>query len=733
MGKLMCAKSNLPQQENILRSRDHSIEGYWEWNLKSDEVFFSLSWKKMLGYGDGEIEDNLFSWVDCINPEDRVLFFAQVEACLDGKSDLLETEMRLIHKDGHEIATLCKASRIQRNNGEGSVLVGSHRELTQIRRAEAFNETTNAILEMIAIGRPATEVYDAIALMCEGRHPGMRCSMLELEGDILLHGGAPSLPEAYCEAVHGLAIGPDIGSCGTSTYTGERCLVEDIATDPKWAKLKQYALPHGLRCCWSEPITSSAGDVLGAFGMYYDYPALPNEEELSDLVSAARLAGLVMERDHDQKRILHLAYTDELTGVASRAHLYLKLEECITTSKRYDHRFGLIYLDLDDFKDINDSLGHDVGDHVLKVIANRLQSICRETDFVARMSGDEFCIIAEKLGDDSSAALLAKRCQTAVCQPLELAARKIKLSCSIGIAYFPGDGGDFTALIKASDTALYEAKKLGKNQYTFYRPELTLRAEYRFRFESYLREAIENESLTLAYQPLVDISSEEIIGVEALCRWHHETLGDLAPAEFVATAERIGMIKPLTDWALTTACRQAVAWRKAGKPELIVSANISASYFIDRDIIPLVKKVITETGIPPGALVLEVTEGVVQTTPENLSIFKELKELGVLLALDDFGTGYSSFASLKHLEVDYLKIDRHFVSDMLVDTQSMTLLDSMIEMGQNLGHEIIVEGIETREQLDALKDLNCRIGQGYLFNKPLSAAELETLMSGESK
>jgi len=581
---------------------------------------------------------------------------------------------------------------------------------------------------MIAKGCPASNIYDAIALMYEGLHPGLRCSMLELHGNKLLHGGAPSLPKEYCEAVHGLEYGPDVGSCGTSTYTGKRVLVENIDTDPKWVKIKHIALPHGMRCCWSEPIKNSSGKVLGAFGMYYNHPALPGEEESKNLTSAARLAGIVMERDQAQKRIRELAYTDELTGLASRAHFYQKLEALIKTTVRHKRRFALLYIDLDDFKSVNDSLGHDAGDQLLRTIAKRLENTCREIDFVARLSGDEFCILAEEV-DDDYAANVAQRCLDAMSHPLDLASRKLTPACSIGIAHYPDDGEDLSTLIKAADTSLYAAKENGKNQYAFYKPEQTQKAEYRFQVEQYLRDAINKQQLSLVYQPQISVSTGEIIGVEALSRWRHPLLGQVPPVDFIATAERIGMIKPLTEWVLGTACRQAVAWKKEGFPTLRMAINISPIHFLDKEIVSQIKRVIDETGMVAAELELEVTESVVQTDPRNLSIFQDLKDLGIQMAIDDFGTGYSSFASLKHLKVDCLKIDKYFVDDMLVDKKALTLISSMVEMGHKLGYGIIAEGVESTEQLDILRSLNCEAAQGYLFSKPVTADKISTLLN----
>lgn len=617
---------------------------------------------------------------------------------------------------------------IKDDNGHPEYLLGISNDITERARAEAYLEKNANILEMIASGHLASEVYNQIALMIEERHPGMRCSLLELKEGKLIHGGAPSLPLEYCEAVNGLEYGPSVGSCGTSTYTGKRVIVENIENDPKWAEIKHLALAHNLRCCWSEPICSSSGKVLGAFGMYYGHPAKPNEDESSDLKSGARLAGIVMERDQAQKRIKQLAYTDELTGIANRHQFYLTLEDLIKTSHRYQRRFGLLYIDLDNFKSVNDSLGHDIGDILLRKIAGRLEKVSREIDYVARLSGDEFCILVTGIKDDYSASHVAQRCLDEVSLPIELSSRKFTPSCSIGVSLYPDDGKDIATLTKAADTSLYDAKARGKGQYAFYRPELTHEAEYRFKVEGLLREAIIKQQLSLVYQPQVDIHSRKIIGFEALSRWHHPQLGHVSPNEFIAIAERTGMIKPLTEWVLKQACSQAVAWREANITPLRIAVNISPSHFLDREFVPLIKHILSDTDMVATDLELEVTENIAQTDNQNLSIFKDVKDLGAIISIDDFGTGYSSFASLKHLTVDNLKIDRHFIKDILNDHETRLLVGSMIEMGHNLGHRIIAEGVETQEQLSLLQELGCDTAQGYLFSKGVGPDEILELL-----
>lgn len=279
-------------------------DGLWDWNLLTDEVYYSPGWKSMLGYKDVELQNHFSTWEQLVHDDDKKNILKKAQDCIEGQDEEFEVEMRMYHKDGSVVIVLSRAFVVRRESDNKAIrLVGTHVDITQRKKSEDFVKKTNEILKMIAIGKPASDVYDAIALMYEARHTGLRCSLLELEDGKLLHGGAPSMPREYCEAVHGLKIGPEVGSCGTSTFSGKRVLVENIETDSKWANIKQYALPHGMRCCWSEPIIDSTGKVLGAFGMYYDYPSLPNDEESEDLLSAARLSSIVMERDQSHKRM----------------------------------------------------------------------------------------------------------------------------------------------------------------------------------------------------------------------------------------------------------------------------------------------------------------------------------------------------------------------------------------------------------------------------------------------
>ncbi len=373
-------------KNRIILAMQGSTDGLWDWNLLTNEVYYSPRWKNMLGYEEHELENHFNTWEKLVHALDRQRILNLVQEYIKNSENEFSSEMRMNHKNGSEVIVLSRGVLIKReSDGKPIRFIGTHVDITKSKKAENLIKETNTILKMIAIGKNASEVYDAIALMYEKRHPGMRCSLLELENGKLLHGGAPSMPQEYCDAVHGLKIGPNIGSCGTSTFTGKRVLVENIETDVKWKDIKKFALPHGMRCCWSEPIIDSKGNVLGAFGMYYDYPALPNNEELEDLISAARLASIVMERDHSHKLLSRnekfiseqskLASMGEMIG--NVAHQWRQPLSIITTAAS-----GL-------------KLEDEYGISNPKNLANNLEEILKQANYLSQTIND-FMLFIQK-------------------------------------------------------------------------------------------------------------------------------------------------------------------------------------------------------------------------------------------------------------------------------------------------------------------------------------------------
>ena len=439
----------------------------------------------------------------------------------------------------------------------------------------------------------------------------------------------------------------------------------------------------------------------------------------------------ITELKRSQQHIRHLAFIDELTGLANRAQAQRRLDEAIMRAKRHERTFGVIFLDLDGFKDINDSLGHDAGDMVLQVVGKRLAQVVRGGDMVARLGGDEFCILVENLQDEEDAARVATRCLEQISEPMELSGRTLRMRGSVGIAIFPRDGETRETILQAADTAMYAAKHGGKNRYALYTPELTAAADLRLSLEHDLREAIEHKQFELVYQPQVSLYSGKMVGVEALIRWNHPRRGTVSPTEFIEVVERIGMINELGEWVIAAACHQAAQWLEMGLPEFTVSVNISGSHFSDPSLVNCVRKALAENGLPASRLALEVTEGVMQMGGESIEIFRRIKELGVKIAIDDFGTGYSSLSSLKNLPLDCLKIDKAFVDDMLDKREHSVIIATIVGMGQALGLEIIVEGVEHLDHVLHLRGLNCDTVQGYYFSKPVPAGEIPELATRE--
>jgi diguanylate cyclase (GGDEF)-like protein len=437
----------------------------------------------------------------------------------------------------------------------------------------------------------------------------------------------------------------------------------------------------------------------------------------------------ITEQRASEQRIRQLAYSDLLTGLASRAYFHKHLEDVIRAAHRRDERFALLYLDLDAFKDVNDSLGHDVGDELLRRVAKRLQSVLRETDFVARLSGDEFCILVDNVGDQYDAADVARRTLEALNQSVELGGQSMRPRASIGIAYYPGDGEDVQTLLKAADSAMYAAKEEGKHRYAFYQPEFTRKAQHRLHMEQALRHALEQDpqQLEIQYQPQVDLKTGRMSGVEALVRWQHPEKGLLSPLEFIPVAERIGVIDLLGEEVLLRACRKLAQWRQEGMTELSLAVNISPLQFGNPKLPETLRRVLDETGVPASRLELEVTESVVQTQGNNLIAFEQIRELGVKLAIDDFGTGYSSLSSLKYLPIDCLKVDRLFVKDMLDDRDSAVLLGTIVGVAHALGHSVVAEGVEDKAQIQVLQGLGCDKIQGFYFSRPVAASEIPGL------
>ena len=432
----------------------------------------------------------------------------------------------------------------------------------------------------------------------------------------------------------------------------------------------------------------------------------------------------ITEQRRKDEHIRHLAFHDPLTGLPNRALLQDRLQHAIERAAREMTRLAVIFIDLDRFKDINDSLGHDVGDALLEEVAARIKSRLRSMDTVARMGGDEFVVLFEDLSEPEHCAALATDIIAEVAQPLDIRGNDIRIGASLGIACFPEDGDDALALMKHADTAMYAAKAEGRGTYRFFRAEMMELASLRLKLESELRHAIANDELVLYYQPKVCVESGNNCGVEALVRWRHPVRGLVSPADFIPVAEESDLIIDIGDWVLNEACRQSAAWQTLGLTPTI-AVNVSAKQLQQNTLVERITALAEHHGIPPSRLQIEVTESLVMADPKQASaLLHRLREIGVTVAIDDFGTGYSSLASLRRLPIDVLKIDRSFVMNADRVDEDAQIVRTIIALAQALKMTVVAEGVETEAQAALLRSLGCTAFQGFLYARPSPADQL---------
>ncbi len=430
-------------------------------------------------------------------------------------------------------------------------------------------------------------------------------------------------------------------------------------------------------------------------------------------ISAARAKSLELS---------HLAQHDFLTDLPNRVLLNDRITQAISFAARYNKQLAVMFVDLDGFKRINDSLGHTSGDKLLQLVASRLVACVRRSDTVSRLGGDEFVVLLYQVEHAEDAAYISKKILSSLAEPFSVDQKHLDISASIGVSTYPGDGQDAETLLQKADTAMYAAKKLGRNNCQFFRAEMQARLLERQRLEGSLRHALSRNEFTLQYQPKIDLKTGEIAGVEALLRWKHPTRGLISPLQFVPIAEETGLIVPIGQWVLLQACRQTRAWMDAGLPPVRIAVNVSAAEFMAKDFLSGVRAALISTGVDPHNLELELTETVLMRDAEAaVRILHALKAIGVQLAVDDFGIGYSSFSYLQRFPLDALKIDRTFINEISAAGEGATILSAMIDIGLSLKHRVIAEGVETREQLHFLQKKGCSEGQGYFFCHPIIA------------
>ena len=489
---------------------------------------------------------------------------------------------------------------------------------------------------------------------------------------------------------------------------------------PRWENTPFF---HSLRC----GIESRMEETIF---MQHDEVRFPVSLCVSPL--AGQADGLVIvfqditQRKALEEQLRRQAVTDPLTGLNNRSGFKSAFRMALERARRVRKSVALMFIDLDHFKRINDTLGHAVGDFLLTSVANRLRECVRSYDIVSRIGGDEFSVVLDELDDAANAAQIAGKILTALSQPFRLEdGMRVTISASIGIASFPECSDDVDMLMQAAGVAMYQAKSDGRNLYHFYMPEMNAKARHRLMLEQALRVAVEDDAFFLHYQPQVDLGSGRVVGFEALLRWDHERIGSIAPSTFVPMLEETGLIIPMGQWVFSTGCRQRHAWGGMLPEQCALSINLSARQFADKNLVPQIKRVLEANHLPPYQLEIELTESMLMSNTEHTrGLLRALKNLGLKLSVDDFGTGYSSLAYLKQFALDALKIDKQFIDHLTTSAKDKAIARSIIQLGHNLGMQIIAEGVETAEQVETLQHLGCDVVQGFYFGRPVPAVEV---------
>lgn len=591
-------------------------------------------------------------------------------------------------------------------------------------------ELRNKTLELMVSSKSIADILELITVNVEYEYPDMMCSILLLDDNQHLTVGAgPSLPKFFNKAVNGIKIGDGVGSCGTAAFKAERIIVEDIDTHPYWQEFKELAQQANLKACWSEPIKSSQGEVLGTFAIYHQEISSPTVNDIKLIEQFAYLVSIAIEREKTNKLIWKQANFDNLTSLPNRNMMTEHLKQAMKLSYREGTKVAIAFLDLDHFKDINDTLGHAVGDQLLIEVANRISSSVRKNDTVARLGGDEFVIILPDFDDVEAVAKISETLLNTLSKPYQLNDQIVYTSASIGITVFPDDALDINSLLNNADQAMYFAKNGGRNSCYFFTEKMRALAANRIEIINDLRTAISQDEFFITYQPIINLNTNLIEKAEALIRWQHPNKGIINPLDFIPLAEESGLIIDISNWLLKEVVKQMKIWRTLDA-NFQVSINTSPIQYkkTDGNILQWLDYIKQES-LDETAIALEITENLLMKSQSTVEeTLKKVREHNIEVSIDDFGTGYSSFTYLREYQTDYLKIDKSFVQKMSSENSDAALCEAIIVMAKKLGMKVIAEGIETAEQESLLINYGCDYGQGYWFSKPVMVDDITELL-----
>ncbi|MFK2877875.1 sensor domain-containing protein [Rhodanobacter hydrolyticus] len=832
------------QQQLMEQAQQLMHVGNWSWDVAANHVAWSDELYRIYGVDPAQHAANVEAYLALVHADDRERVLGIIQRALhDGAA--FEFEERIVRPDGGE-RTLYSRGVVETDaDGRVTRLLGVCQDITARKREERMSAGLHQILLDIAAHKPLAASLERIACQHEVMNPGSLCSLLVLDGQRLLHGAAPSLPDDYSKAIHGLVIGEGRGSCGTVAWSGKRVVVEDIATHPYWEDYRELAMSYGLRACWSTAVPGSHGEVLGTFAVYYREPRAPQPDELASIdrliplagiaIESARLLGRLRERDRFfemsqeifcildprserlvqfnpclqrltgygedelktlgyrqflqplqggdaseaipttvepgqtrefvnrcvakdgsehllewtsfatsdgllyavarditerhrvEQKLIHAASHDSISGLPRRA----MLDEAM--ARMLDSPWSeawVVVVGLDRFQVVNESVGHVIGDDVLRRVADRLRAAVDAQWLVTRIAGDKFAMAVDGMNHEEVLAL-AERLRAEVARPIEGQDYRLLLTASAGISHAPVHGNTPAALLRGAEAAMVQAKRDGRDRIGEFSVAQKRALDERVMLGGRLRDALRHDELVLYFQPQYRALDHELTGFEGLLRWNCGELGQVSPARFIPVAEALGMMPEIGCWVFAQAARQMREWLDRGHRGFTIAVNVSAQQVQHPHLVEQVAEVLQRYNVPAAMLDIEMTESALMENVARIrTTLAGLKSLGVQLSLDDFGTGYSSLAYLKQFPIDKLKIDQSFVRDLPADEDDCAIVQTIIELGHQLGMLVSAEGVETQAQAAFLAGLGCDELQGYALGMPLPVMDAERYFVG---
>jgi diguanylate cyclase (GGDEF)-like protein/PAS domain S-box-containing protein len=638
-----------------------------------------------------------------------------------GNGETVDLELIEYRKDGTPIWVELSIVPIFDLAGHLTHRVSWRRDITERKRSALLETDRNRVLELQVSGAPLPATLEALSHLLRNQYPDAEPLLFLRHGSTLSLAHADHLDTDQRGAMTELPLEFGNGSSAFAVWQAVPVVTEDAGSDPVWAKLSRLASRLLVKSAWAMPILHGESDTaIGALELHFRERRRASAADLERLGAIAKLAAAAIERTRLVQRLEEQSTRDSLTGLANRFALEMRLEDSVESSAKRGSKLAVMQIDLDGFRQFNDTLGHGVGDELLVAVAARWRALLPSKDLLARMGGDEFGLIAHHLESELEAATLARQLLKAMREPFELRGLELVLGASIGFAMYPEDGSDAATLIRHADTAMNAVKRHGKNDVQRFRTQMNTAAKERLELEVALRRALERSELEVYYQPQVN-GAGQIVSLEALTYWNHPKEGMISPARFIPIAEESGLIIPLGLWVLERSCMQIARWRREGL-NVSLAVNVNVQQFLRADFAESVARTLKATGVEPRHLELELTESALMQDL-NLAVerLSAIRRLGVRVSIDDFGTGYSSLSYLQKLPVNAVKIDRSFVSHLEADASGWSMVNLIVMLARHLRLGVVAEGVETESQFEALRDMAVDRVQGFLFSRPVSA------------